>query len=75
MFRHFLLVKTSSKIRPGEFVPGAKVEPQAPQVEETSEGRFRYEPASHLSDKASDVLSDTSPANARLRGWLGTLSL
>lgn len=49
--------------------------PKAPQVEETSAGRFLHKPASHLSDKASDILSDTSPANARWRGWLGAAPL
>lgn len=48
---------------------------QPPQMEGTSAGRFLHEPASHLSDKASDILSDTSPANARLRGWLGATPL
>ena len=48
---------------------------QPPQMEGTSAGRFLHEPASHLSDKASDILSDTSPANARWRGWLGAKPL
>ena len=55
---------------------GAKVEPQAPQVLKMSAGRFKYQPAS-IAFVGQSVRHSVRhfAANARLRGWLGTLSL